>query len=76
MGSIKIQGSQGTQKPKGQKMLQKPNKKSCKKLVLQLFYSATFVETTPAAPTIVKFYEIAHPLPKTTSFIKKTTPLL
>ena len=43
---------------------------------LPLFYSATFVETTPAAQTNVKFYAMAHFLWKTTSFYKKTTPLL
>ena len=42
----------------------KTNKKSYKKLVLQLFYSATFVETTPAAQTNVEFYAMARFLEK------------
>ena len=33
--------------------------------------SVTYVKTTPVAETIVKFYEIAHFLLKTTSFYKK-----
>ena len=42
--------------------------------MLQLFYSATFVETTSVAQTIAEFYEIAHFLSKTTSFYKKLPP--
>ena len=46
-------------RPKSQKdrsAIKKTNKKSYKKLVLQLFYSAKFVETTPAAQTNIEFY--------------------
>ena len=42
--------------------------------MLQLVYSATVVEMTPVAQTIVKFYEIAHFLSETTSFYKKLHP--
>ena len=48
--------------------------KTIKKIVLQLCYCATFVETTPLAQTIVEFYEIVHFLSKTTSFFKKLPP--
>ena len=37
--------------------------------MLQLFYSATFVEMTPAAQTNVEFYAMAH------FFLKKKLPL-
>ena len=38
---------------------------------MQLFYSATVVEMTPVAQTIVEFYEIMHFLSETTPFFKK-----
>ena len=43
---------------------------------MQLFYSATVVAMTPVAQTIVKIYEIAHFLSKTTSFYKKLPPFI
>ena len=36
--------------------------------------SVTYVKTTPVAETIVKFYEIAHFLLKTTPLYKKLPP--
>ena len=44
--------------------------------MLQLFYSATFVEMTLVAQNNVKFYEIAPFLSKTTSFYKKLPPFI
>ena len=64
-------------RPKGKRSenaLNKHIQNHKKKLVLQICYCATFVETTPIAQTSVEFYEIAHFLSKTTSFIKKLPP--
>ena len=48
--------------------------KVIKKLVLQLCYSAIFVETTPIAQTNVEFYETAYFfIKKSALFIKNTS---
>ena len=44
--------------------------------MLQLFYSATFVEMTPAAQTNVEFYAMAHFFEKLPLFIKNYPPFI
>ena len=53
-----------------------PDAKSYKRLVLQLFFSATVVEMAPVAQTNIEFYESAHFVIKNYLFFIKTTPLL
>ena len=57
-----------TQKPKGQKMFLTTNTKAM--YLISNFYikSVTYVKTTPAVETIIKFHEIAHFSLKTTTF--------